>query len=211
LRGFAWWAFAFFLLNVSVAPAASALPAAALQFTAGAPQQAAALAAFLGATRPWLPDVGAWPAAAEKACLAVAIYHEARGETKSGQVAVARVILNRSRSRAYPASICGVVFQNAHKRNRCQFSFACDDLPDVPGHPRSWETSLQIAVGMLCTENCAMPIQNPPGATASLRFHQATHYHAVYVAPSWSKKLRLLGRIGDHLFFASDRVLRKSL
>jgi spore germination cell wall hydrolase CwlJ-like protein len=47
-------------------------------------------------------------------------------------------------------------------------------------------------------------------ATSVLRFHRATHYHTVSVSPSWSKKLIPLGRIGEHLFFASERVLRKA-
>ena len=42
---------------------------------------------------------------------------------KLGQIAVAQVILNRVTSRKYPNTICGVVYQNAHMANRCQFSF----------------------------------------------------------------------------------------
>ena len=45
-------------------------------------------------------------------CLALAIYHEARGEAEIGQIAVAQVILNRAKSRKYPATVCGVVYQN---------------------------------------------------------------------------------------------------
>ena len=59
-------------------------------------------------------------------CLARAIYFEARGEPVSGKIAVGRVILNRVESKACPDSICEVVYENAHLRNRCQFSFACD-------------------------------------------------------------------------------------
>ena len=70
-------------------------------------------------------------------CMAAALYHEARGESTMGQLAVARVILNRARSRAYPNSICGVVYQNAERANRCQFSFACDGLSDYPRNPAS--------------------------------------------------------------------------
>ena len=51
-------------------------------------------------------------------CLAMAIYYEARGESEKGQIAVAQVIMNRVKSRKYPGSICNVVYQNAHKRNR---------------------------------------------------------------------------------------------
>ena len=62
----------------------------------------------------------------ELECLADAVYYEARGETPSGQAAVAQVVMNRVRHPAFPKSICGVVFQGAYNRTGCQFSFACD-------------------------------------------------------------------------------------
>ena len=64
-------------------------------------------------------------------CLARAIYFEARGESTLGILAVGRVILNRVASKAYPNSVCRVVYQNDNRRNRCQFSFACDGKPDT--------------------------------------------------------------------------------
>src|SRR5690606_35614877 len=45
----------------------------------------------------------------EANCMAVAVYHEARGETLEGQLAVARVIMNRAVSGKYPTTWCGVV------------------------------------------------------------------------------------------------------
>ncbi len=68
--------------------------------------------------------------ASELKCLATAIYFEARGEPEEGQLAVAQVVLNRVKNPAYPNTICGVVYQNKTKRNRCQFSFACDGRSD---------------------------------------------------------------------------------
>ena len=67
---------------------------------------------------------------AEENCMARAIYFEARSESELGQLAVARVILNRTKDAAYPKTICGVVYQGSNRRNSCQFSFACDGLPD---------------------------------------------------------------------------------
>ena len=66
---------------------------------------------------------------AEENCLARAVYFEARSESELGQLAVARVILNRTRDPNYPKTICGVVYQGSSQRNSCQFSFACDGLP----------------------------------------------------------------------------------
>lgn len=211
LRGFVCRISAYLVLAFASLPGAHAMPLALTDLTTGAPRMAALLAAGLTVARPSVPSFSGWTSLNARTCLALAIYHEARGEARSGQVAVARVILNRSRSRAYPSSICGVVYQNSYKKNRCQFSFTCDDRADLPDHPSSWAKAMRIASGMLCKSGCARPLRNPPGAAVSLRFHQATHYHTVNVAPSWSKKLTPLGRIGDHLFFASDRVLKKSL
>ena len=42
-------------------------------------------------------------------CLTQAIYYEARNESEAGQAAVAEVVLNRSRHRAYPKRVCEVV------------------------------------------------------------------------------------------------------
>ena len=45
------------------------------------------------------------------ACLAMAIYFEARGEPTVGQIAVAHVIMNRVESDDFPNTVCGVVTQ----------------------------------------------------------------------------------------------------
>src|SRR4051812_39998935 len=57
------------------------------------------------------------PLSGEANCMATAVYFEARGESVEGQLAVARVIMNRAASGQYPASWCSVVKQPA------QFSF----------------------------------------------------------------------------------------
>lgn len=197
------------LLALWATAGAMAMPAMLLDVTAGAPGYLARLASGL-TPGPAFPQLSALAMAAERTCLALAIYHEARGESRSGQVAVAQVILNRTLSRAYPASVCGVVFQNADRHNRCQFTFACDDRPDVPTHQQSWKTSMDVATRILCRDSCPRPLATPASANAALRFQLATHYHTVGVSPSWSKKLVPLGRIGEHLFFASERVWRKA-
>lgn len=44
-------------------------------------------------------------------CLAMNIYHEARGEPLQGQYAVAHVTINRVKSDEFPNDVCGVVVQ----------------------------------------------------------------------------------------------------
>lgn len=149
------------------------------------------------------PDmIGRTFSAYDQACLALAIYQEARGEPRIGQRLVAHAILNRVHSSAYPDTICGVVYQNAHRRNRCQFSFACDRRCDTPKNPRAVVVALKVAAKALADDRAG---KNPfPEA-----FETVTHYHRYNILPAWSKKLIPLGRIGDHVFFASERVIRK--
>lgn len=132
-------------------------------------------------------------------CLALAIYYEARGESEDGQIAVSQVILNRVDSKRYPNTICGVVFQNAHWRNRCQFSFACDGKPERPQELENWNSAKELAQQMLCGPECSTELLDPP--LVPRRIRHATHYHATYVRPGWSRRMTLVGRIGQHRFY----------
>jgi spore germination cell wall hydrolase CwlJ-like protein len=122
-------------------------------------------------------------------CLAQAIYHEARGETVRGQAAVAQVIMNRVFSRYYPGSVCGVVYQNAHRRNACQFSFACSDKPKPIDNQGAWALAQHIA--QLALE----------GRVWEPDIGRATHYHAVWVHPSWVDEMDKLASHGVHIFY----------
>src|SRR5262249_3218209 len=85
---------------------------------------------------------------AEK-CLANAVYFEARGESVRGQIAVAQVVLNRTFSGYYPTDVCGVVYQNSHRHLACQFTFACDGIPDVVTEQDAWDRASRIAKATL--------------------------------------------------------------
>lgn len=122
-------------------------------------------------------------------CLALAVYFEARGEPRAGRVAVAQVILNRAESGAYPASICGVVFQNQHRRNACQFSFACDGAADIPKETAAWRQAQEVAKEVMQGKGLIKAVAS------------ATHYHASYVSPRWASKLTRVSTIGSHVFY----------
>lgn len=127
----------------------------------------------------------------EAHCLAQAIYYEARGEPLPGQIGVAEVVINRKASKRYPNTICGVVFQNEHRKHRCQFSFACDGKTDTPPRGKTWNKSVSLA-------NYVM-------SDSSLRLTDAaTHYHANYVSPFWSRHLQKTVSIGRHIFYKGD-------
>ncbi len=127
---------------------------------------------------------------AEENCLARALYFEARSETELGQLAVAKVILNRVKDPDFPKSICGVVYQGSGRRNSCQFSFACDGLPDDVKQPGAWANSKRIALKAIAGDQSIRAV----GA--------ATNYHADYVNPKWAKSMKRLIKIGHHIFYS---------
>lgn len=134
-------------------------------------------------------------------CLAQAMYFEARGEPSRGQYIVGRVILNRVSSRYYPDSVCDVVYQNAHMKNRCQFSFACDGIPNRITEKDAWrEIERRAEYLVSCDDSC---FASPVGRT---ELWTSTHYHADYVNPGWAKKLHRTGQIGSHIFYYTSTM-----
>jgi spore germination cell wall hydrolase CwlJ-like protein len=125
---------------------------------------------------------------AEK-CLATAIYFEARGESEGGQIAVAQVVLNRVFSGYYPTTVCGVVYQNAHRHLACQFTFACDGIPDRITEMEAWERAKRIAQETL------------DGRLWLPEVGKATHYHAYWVRPGWARTMHKLHKLGVHTFY----------
>jgi N-acetylmuramoyl-L-alanine amidase len=131
----------------------------------------------------------------ELRCLALNIYHEARNESTAGMVAVGQVTLNRVDSIRFPNTVCKVVRQGVYRggypvRDRCQFSWHCDGLSDIPYNLRSYNRSIEIAQWLLFT--------NPwlPDFTDGSLF-----YHASYVQPKWSRTKKITSRIDSHIFY----------
>ncbi len=121
-------------------------------------------------------------------CLTLAIAYEAGFEPVEGQQAVAEVVLNRARHRAYPKTVCGVVFQGSQRRTGCQFTFTCDGalnrrLPDAV-----LDRARTVALAALA------------GSIAPV-LGGATHYHADYVRPYWALSLVRVASIGAHIFY----------
>lgn len=134
---------------------------------------------------------------AERECLAQAIYHEARGESAAGQLAVANVIVNRARSSKYPSSLCGVIYQGANNgRYRCQFTFACDGRDDTPGERQAWARSMALAKDIYAEYATGEDIGAIPGS--------ALFYHTTNVRPSWSYTFDRVAEVGAHIFYSPN-------
>ncbi len=122
-------------------------------------------------------------------CLTEVVYFEARGEAERGQIAVAQVVLNRAFSGKYPDTVCGVVYQNKHRHLACQFTFACDNNPDVVKEPDMWDRAKKIAKAML------------DGQLWLPEVAKSTHYHAYWVRPSWVNEMKKMYKFGVHTFY----------
>lgn len=126
-------------------------------------------------------------------CMATAIYFEARGESYRGQVAVGQVVMNRVSHKLYPDTICGVVYQNQSKRNACQFSFACDGIPEKVTEQKAWDQAMKIAKDVIS------------GKEYIAEVGYSTHYHATYVYPHWAPRMKKNTKIGMHVFYQFKR------
>ena len=127
-------------------------------------------------------------AMAEHKCLSEAVYYEARSEGKDGQKAVAEVIQNRVRSKHYPNTICGVVYQGSERSTGCQFSFTCDGSLKQKPRGKTWLRANQVAT--LAMTGGITPLTD-----------RATHYHNLDVKPAWSGSLVMTKQIETHKFY----------
>ncbi len=118
----------------------------------------------------------------KKECLALNVYHEARGESIEGQYAVAHVTMNRVTDRRWADNICDVVYQ------RKQFSWTHTISDPTPKEKRAWKTAQEVARRTL-------------DGTAPDNTGNATHYHADYVTPAWANEYEKVSKIGIHIFY----------
>tara|TARA_R100000231_G_scaffold67590_1_gene54198 strand:+ start:448 stop:882 length:435 start_codon:yes stop_codon:yes gene_type:complete len=129
-------------------------------------------------------------------CLAVGIYHEARGEGNAGMAAVANVVINRVHDPRWPDTPCEVLSEgptlkwdvNAPLRNKCQFSFYCDGKSDVPKNQKSFAQAVRIAEEQWYSYGLSLDITEG-----------ATYYHATSIDPKWPYKYILT--INNHKFY----------
>jgi spore germination cell wall hydrolase CwlJ-like protein len=135
-----------------------------------------------------LKITGASRVKAEK-CLASAIYFEARDEPVRAQIAVAQVVLNRVFSPFYPKDVCGVVYQNAHRKLACQFTFACDGKHEAITEPDAWERAEKIARDTL------------DGKLWMPDVAKSTHYHDDWAHPNWVPEMKKMDKLGGLIFY----------
>lgn len=120
--------------------------------------------------------------AASVMCLALNIYFEARDQPVDGQIMVAEVTLNRVMSKAYPNTICEVVWQPG------AFSWTHDGKSDKPKDAITFAEIVLLSDKLLNDSSLLL------GTTA-------THYHEKSIHPYWADVMVKLGQVGDHIFY----------
>lgn len=120
-------------------------------------------------------------------CLALNVFHEARGEPLEGKLAVA--LVTRNRALQQNEGVCWTVFKHS------QFSWTLDHnkmrrLPHAADP--SWIEAQRVANHVMY------------GAYDFTK--GATHYHTATVRPKWARSLARVGQWGNHIFY---KVCRK--
>jgi spore germination cell wall hydrolase CwlJ-like protein len=121
------------------------------------------------------------PGSHELDCLATGIYFESKGEPLAGQLAVGKVIANRTHSGRFASTYCGVLTEPG------QFSFVHGhSWPHVAPDNRQWQTAVAIA---------KIVDRNLKDSVAA----NALYFHARRVHPGWH--FHEVASIGNHIFY----------
>ena len=129
-------------------------------------------------------------------CMALNIYHEARGEPLAGQIGVAHSVLNRMADSRYPDTACEVIKQAKYNgwdminpiRYKCQYSWFCDGLSDKPQNGKAMLEATILAQHVLAGKSIDIT-------------EGATHYHADYVHPYWADEMTTTIKLGSHIYY----------
>lgn len=103
-------------------------------------------------------------------CLTQNIYHEARGESVEGKIAIGHVTLNRINHEDFPNNVCDVVYDT------CQFSWSCANVRNKPIDLDEWKETEKIAKEILQGKH-----ENPVEGSVY-------YYNPRKSAPSWRRK-----------------------
>ena len=115
------------------------------------------------------------------ACLAEAVYFEARGTGADGEIAGAHVVLNRAEASDFPDTVCDVVADG------CQFSYRCDGRSDALADPRARARAYRAAEAVLAADD------DPTGG--------ALFFHSTEARPGWFASRERTATIGGNVFY----------
>jgi spore germination cell wall hydrolase CwlJ-like protein len=131
------------------------------------------------------------------ACLARNVFYEANGEPIAGQMAVAQVTVNRSKSGLFPRDLCAVVAQTTivgGDTKVCQFSWYCDSDLNKARIIKPSETSYIAAKRVFLEGKKVANIDKDV-----MWFHE----DSIKVNPRWPHKVAT--KIGNHVFYKRQK------
>jgi spore germination cell wall hydrolase CwlJ-like protein len=129
-------------------------------------------------------------------CMTEAIWYEARGEGTQGMQAVAGVILNRTKSKQYPDSVCAVVHQPK------QFSYRNHVLPAQPVRIVYNQSEAEAY-----TQARKVSIDALTGRLEQLFDNSVLWYAKANVSNYWTKKKAAVMQIGQHIFYSKQQKI----
>ena len=132
----------------------------------------------------------------EVQCMACALYFEARSETSEIQQIVGRVIINRVKSRDYPNTICGVVWQKK------QFSWTHDGKKDIMWSKDARIKAVKVARQVLRNDDYGNLGRDFPRNAC---WYHDDSLHSTY----WSKKMTLVKKFGPFYVY-KGKACRKA-
>ena len=124
----------------------------------------------------------------ELACLACNIYFEARGEPVRGQLAVAKITLNRASLTNNKRSVCRVVWE------KHQFTWTSRRKLKVY-EDEAWAKSVDLAALMLRDGDLINVVPVKEG--------KLLYYHDKALKPKWAKEMTRVAVIGSHAIYAA--------
>ena len=127
----------------------------------------------------------------EVLALSCNLYHEARGESLAGKLAVGFVTMNRVYSKRFPDTVNGVVYQKS------QFSWFADGTSDKVYDLKEWLICMHLATNIINTKREDYYYMD---ITEGSLF-----YHSNKVVPYWVDIKSLVVVIDNHKFYTVDR------
>lgn len=129
-------------------------------------------------------------------CMATNIYHEAAAEPFMGQVAVARVVVNRI-NHGFASNPCRVIYQKTVVRDSsrpggarilCQFSWVCQGKGEPKINSNAYRQAEEIATKVLYEDGWGDAVPQ-----------NVLFFHSTAVNPAWGYERAM--QIGNHIFY----------
>jgi spore germination cell wall hydrolase CwlJ-like protein len=129
-------------------------------------------------------------------CMAVNIYHEAAHEPFMGQVAVARVVMNRVK-RGFAGDPCKVIYQKTFSGIdkeivRCQFSWVCQGKRQPAPDNEQYQVAQDIARQVLAHDRWSEDFKD-----------DILFFHSTRIPTQWTYHREFT--IGGHVFYSTPK------